>query len=470
MRVLLIQPSVGDVYKGTKLQKLIEREAPLNLAVLAACLLKAGHQVRLLDLGVEVDDRAAIETAVQSFDPELCGITFRTPLYPAAAEIAKQLKQLNPSIPVVAGGAHASFYAEEILRDTHFDLVVTGEGDFTIVELANQTSLDEIGDIAYRRNGEVVVNRIPKLEGKKSKGYVTDLDALPFPAYQLYEISRYRNVSSFMYRKQPVGWLETSRGCLAACVFCTKGVFGRTFRTKSPKRVVDEMAHLLDCGFREIAIADDSFTMEINRAIAICDQIVARGMKFSWNCANGLRVSNVTKEFFKKAAKAGCHLVAFGFETGSKEILTKIKKGATLEKAVAAAKWARECGLTTTGFFMLGLPGETVATMKETIDFACQLDLDYAKFNITIPLPGTELYHTWKDRMKVDNWLAYNFHLPARELYTHPNLDWDTIEQFERLAWQRFYLSPTHIFRRLYRSFPEGKLFTSARIALTTPW
>ena len=470
MRVLLIQPSVGDVYKGTKLERCLEREAPLNLAALAACLLTEGHQVRLLDLGVEPHEQAALVEAVNTFDPDLCGVTFRTPLYPAAVAIAQSLKRLNPAMPVVAGGAHASFYAEEILRDTPFDLAVIGEGDRTIVQLANRAPPETLGDIAYRRDGQVVVNRLPKLDGKSSQGYLQDLDTLPMPAYHLYEAARYRTVSSFMYRQQPVGWMETSRGCLAACVFCTKGVFGRTFRAKSPKRVVDEMAHLLDCGFREIAIADDSFTMDVDRAIAVCDEILRRRLKVSWNCANGLRVSNVTEAFFAKAARAGCHLVAFGFETGSRDVLITIKKGATLEKAAAAAGWARRCGITTTGFFMLGLPGETETSLQETIDFACRLDLDYAKFNITIPLPGTELYHAWRDRMKVDNWLAYNFHLPARELYTHPTLDWDTLERYERRAWRRFYFRPTYILRRLVRSLPEGKFGATVRLALTTAW
>ena len=470
MRVLLIQPSVGDVYKGTKLERCIEREAPLNLAALAACLLERRHSVRILDLGVESNECSSVEAAVRSFDPDLCGITFRTPLYPAAVEIAQWLKQLRPEMPLIAGGAHATFYAQEVIQETPFDLAAIGEADRTIVELADRIPWEEIGDIVYRQGNEVRVQRIPKVEGKRAQGFLEDLDGLPFPAYHLYDLSRYRNVSSFMYRRQPVGWMETSRGCLAACVFCTKGVFGRTFRAKSPKRVVDEMAHLLECGFKEIAIADDSFTTEVDRAIAVCDEIIARRMKFPWNCANGLRVSNVTEEFFKKAAQAGCHLVAFGFETGSRSVLSKIKKGATLEKAALAARWAKQCGITTTGFFMLGLPGETERTMQETIDFACRLDLDYAKFNITIPLPGTELYHAWKDRMKIDNWLAYNFHLPARELYTHPELEWDTIERFERAAWRRFYFRPGYILRHLRRAFSEGNLSASIRIAAAVPW
>jgi anaerobic magnesium-protoporphyrin IX monomethyl ester cyclase len=262
-----------------------------------------------------------------------------------------------------------------------------------------------------------------------------------------------------------VGFMETSRGCPARCVFCSKGVYNSLWRRKSPQRVVDEMQRMLDYGFREIEIVDDAFTTDLERAVAVCEEILRRKLKFPWCCRNGLRVNDVNPEFFRIARKAGLHLVAFGFETGDPGLLAEMKKGATLEHGRQAARWARQAGITVMGYFLMGLPGETEQTLRETIDYACSLPIDLVKYNLAIPLPGTRLHEMWKDRIQVTNWDQYNFHRPARNLYQHPSLDWDTLEAYLGAGYRRFYLRPGYLLGQFVRLARQRRLFLTARTA-----
>jgi len=223
---------------------------------------------------------------------------------------------------------------------------------------------------------------------------------------------------------------------------------------------------MLRLGFREIEIVDDAFTTDLPRAVAICEEILRRGIKAPWCCRNGLRASDVDEAFFRLARRAGLHLVAFGFETGDPALLKATRKGATLEQGRRAAEWAHRAGITVMGYFLMGLPGETRETLQATIDFACSLPLDFVKYNLAIPLPGTELHALWRDRIRADDWSQYNFHAPARRLYDHPTLDWDTIEAYVRRGYRRFYLRGGYLLRQLARTIRQRRLGITARTAL----
>ena len=469
MKSLLIHPCEMSVYRGTRFEFKQTQECvpPLNIAVLAGSLRAAGHEVQALDLQVEADPQAAVRRAVLSRQPELVGISFKTPLYDQARQIAALVRRLAPGALIVGGGVHATNYPEQCLAETDMDVIVIGEGDYTISRLADAVPLSKIEEIAYKQDGRIVVNR--NLENGADSGSRQrrrDLDGLPYPDWEVFDLEKYAGISRLFYDAAPVGFIETSRGCRARCVFCSKGVFGSTWRGKSPKRVVDEIERMLDYGFREIEIVDDAFTTDLSRAVAVCEEILRRKLKFPWCCRNGLRVSDVDQDFFRIARKAGLHLIAFGFETGNRTLLAEMKKGATLERGRQAARWARQCGITVMGYFLMGLPGETEQTLRETIDYACSLDIDFVKYNLAIPLPGTRLHEMWKDRINVTNWDQYNFHLPARNLYEHPNLDWDTLEANLRAGYRRFYLRPGYMLGQLVRLARQHRVLVSAQTAL----
>ena len=466
MRVLLIYPSEMAVYRGTRFEFKRTQEClpPLNLAVLAGALREGGHEVRALDLDVETEPEAALRQTLASWQPEMAGITFKTPLFDEARRIAALVRAAAPATLVVGGGVHATCYPRECLAQTEMDVVAIGEGDLTIRRLADRVPLAEIPGIAYKDQGQILINPAPcDAAARDAPGC---LDALPYPDWSIFDLRRYAGTSRLFYEAAPVGFLETSRGCRARCVFCSKGVYGSVWRSKTPGRVVDEMERLLDFGFREIEIVDDSFTTDIRRATAICDEILRRRLRFPWCCRNGLRTSDVSEDFLRLARRAGLHLVAFGFETGSAALLAQIKKGATLERGREAARWARRAGMTVMGYFLMGLPGETEQTLRETIAYTRALEVDFVKFNLAIPLPGTALHEMWKDRIKAEHWSQYNFHAPARELYDHPELSWDTLEAYLREGYRRFYCRPGYLVKQTLRLVRQRRVLVTAKTAI----
>ena len=470
MKVLLIYPCEMDVYRGTRFEFKQTQEClpPLNVATLAGALRQAGHEVRAIDLQIE-HDNGAIERMLSSWRPRMVGISFKTPLFDQARRLAATVRRLAPDVLLVGGGVHATYCPRECLEAADFDAIVIGEGERAIVRLADGVPPAQIDQIAYQSGGQIVVPdqgvKIGRGDRHRRAACPHDLDELPYPDWSVFDLGRYPSVSRLFYQAAPVGFLETSRGCRAGCVFCCKGVFGSVWRYKSPERVVDEMQRMLDFGFREIEIVDDAFTTDLPRAVAVCEEILRRKLEFPWCCRNGLRVSDVDREFFGIARRAGLHLVAFGLETGNRELLADMHKGATLEQGRQAVRWARQAGITVMGYFLMGLPGETEQTLQQTIDYARSLELDFVKYNLAVPMPGTPLHELWKDRMKVADWSQYNFHVPPRELYDHPNLDWDTLEAYLRKGYRRFYLRPGYLLRQAARLLRQRRVLVSAKTA-----
>ena len=243
------------------------------------------------------------------------------------------------------------------------------------------------------------------------------------------------------------------------------------FRCKTPERVVDEIEYMLKIGFREVHPIDDGFTTNIDRAKAICNEIIKRGIKMPWYPQGGLRVDKVSKELFDLMYKAGCYRIPFGIESGSQLILDNVKKGIKLEQVMTAVKWANEAGLETLGYFMLGLPGETIETIEETISFSQKLNLHYAKFALTIPLPGSSLYADWEKNnlIKTNDWEKFNYASPD-EVFTHPNLSWQELNEYYKIAHRKFYWRPSYIFKRLIRDFKEFNLINDIKEVLKVKW
>ena len=447
MKVLLLNPSMGDYYKDAKVRAAITLSPPLNLAVVAAAARRAGHEVRALDLEAEGD--ADVEAALRALKPDAVGITFRTPLFPAARRLAELARRVVPDAMIIAGGVHASTRPQECLARAPFDVVVRGEGDESLPELLDGVPFEDVAGVTWRADGgwgETPARRL-----------LDDLDALPMPAWDLFDLRRYRQ-RSLVARTTPVADLESSRGCRARCIYCTKGVFGNQYRVKSPGRMVDELEHARAAGFRAFNLVDDSFTTLTTRSIAVCEEILRRDIRMPWTLTNGIRVANVNEEFFRVARRAGCYLLAFGFESGSDEVLKRIKKGATVRQARRAVGWARKYGFTILGYFMVGLPGETEETIRETAEFAASLDLDFAKFSITMPLPGTPLYDQWAPFIRDQEKYDFSIHTQAPALFSHPDFQWVDLERHTRGAYKAFYGRPDYLAKRLYRSLSSGEM------------
>jgi len=461
--LLINQPSVFSTNVGTRINAYVQVYPVLSLACLAAVLRQGGFSVSILDLGMESEPFHVLDRTLGELRPRVVGVTSTTPLFFEAVQISRIVRErLGEEVNVVLGGPHGSALPEECLEASDFDIVAVGEGEGTIVEIVAGRPLSDIRGIYYKE-GEEILSTPPR-------EFIKDLDALPFPALDLFDIKRYK-CSRLVARKTPMSNMMTSRGCPFNCSFCGKKTFAREFRPKSPERVIDEFKHMLGLGYQEIRIADDQFTSNMTRAKTICEMILKEGLDFPWNLASGLRVDCVDEEFLALAKRAGLYQVSIGFESGDQECLNSIDKGITLEQSIRCMEMVRKSGLESVGFFMLGLPAETEESMKRTIDFAIKLMPDFAKTTVTIPLPDARLFWGYeaKGLIKSRDWSQYKLH-GAGTVYQHPNPDLthEKMQKYYDLFYRRFYLNPRYLARRAKISLSRGTLFDDLYYGLQT--
>lgn len=463
-RFLLVNPSYRSHYRHTKIKEGAIYPPPLNLAALGASLKKYGHEVKIMDfnLGQVVDD--VFKTTLREFSPDYVGFTFSTPLFNEMARLCKIVKETNRDIKTIGGGAHASSLPSETLRHSELDIIVVGEADFILPKILNGKDLSLDG-VLYKQDNNIL--------GNSSPNHVIDLDELPFPLWNMYPLRDY-TFTTLLARKSPAAFLETSRGCPFKCAYCNKNVFGRIFRAKSARRVIEEMEYMHHEGFNEIFLADDNFSCDIERAKRICEEILSRGLKIPWTPLTGIRIDRVDRELLELMHRSGCYRVYYGVESGSQEMLDEVDKGINLAQIKEVVRQSREAGLEVFGFFMIGFPGETVETMRQTIHFSRRAGFDMVKLSILTPLPSTSLFAQYDQRglIKTRDWSKYNLYdtqsLP--QVYTHPKLDWRTINKFYHRFYRSFYLRPSFIMKRLLKAIRRGTFFDDLRHFLNTRW
>lgn len=457
-------PSKESVYLKTNVSVGAPSYPNLSLATLAGHLVEK-HEVKIVDLDVGGATASRLYDSVLEFSPDVVAASAKTPDYLAVCHFMRAVKKLKPGVRTIVGGVHVTACPQDAAAEPSFDIVVLGEGDKAIPEILAAGDLGDVPGIIYHRasSGEPVFTPARKL--------VEDLNALAYPAWHLFDLSLYKN-SRLSSRKNPVGHIETSRGCAYQCNFCSKLIFGSRQRSKEPSRVVDEMEYMLRCGFKEIHIVDDSFTQDIVRAREVCAEILRRGLRFPWALINGVRVNMVDAEFLSLARRAGCWQIGFGIETGDQKVLDRIKKKTTIQDTEKAIRLAKKAGLDTFGFFIFALAGETEESMKRTIAFAKSLPLDMAKFDICIPYPGTRYYDELEaqGRIKSRDWSKYICHQVESPLFDHPNLKWDVVERYYKRAFREFYLRPGFFFRRFLRSLRKNDLFYDMMYLLKAKW
>ena len=399
---------------------------PLGLAFLAGALEAAGIEVEILDLVVFPYSRQKLKQVLDRFDPHFVGFTAVTMNVENALSLVRDVKAVSPDILTVMGGPHITFCAEPTMRAVpEIDLVVLGEGEETIVELArtsqNPQGWSTVKGLVYRDGNEI--------NPTASRPFLKNIDTLAPPARHLIPLGRYRTLGL------PVS-MTTSRGCPFQCIFCVgRKMVGAKVRYRDPLKVVDELAYLNTLGFAQINIADDLFTAAPQHCLAVCDEIVARGLNVRWT--SFARVDTVSIEVLKRMKAAGCTAISFGVETGNPEMLKRIKKGVTLEQVIAAVKMCNDAGITPHASFILGLPGETRETIDETIAFGEKLKSMGVLhgFHLLAPFPGTDVRennqaydlciesHDWNDYHA--NRAIVSTRGATREMLDEVVLDWE---------------------------------------------
>jgi anaerobic magnesium-protoporphyrin IX monomethyl ester cyclase len=427
---------------------------PLGLSYLAAVLEKNNYEVDVVDcqaLKISYDE---VKSELSKRQPTIIGLTSTTLTYKSALQIIKIAKEVCPNSITLLGGSHVTFWDDHALEECpELDIAVRKEGEFTMLELVQKIEADKsfeaVLGITYRKDGKIVRN--------PDRPYIEDLDSLPFPALHLWPIDRLRQYGEVIFP------LTTSRGCVFWCNFCTAvRMFGRKYRMRSPKNVVDEIElRNTKFGADHFAFYDDAFTVDQARAEEICQEILNRNMKIRWNCET--RVDMVTKESLAKMKKAGCTDVWFGVESGSQSVLAAMDKGILIEQTVKAFKWAREVGLMTVANVILGFPTETRETAWKTVKFVESLNPDDVGYYIATPYPGTPMYEQVKENgsLKITDFDKYDTATPTFEI---PNLSAEELRDIREQAFHRLYLRPGYFFKVLIKGGVYGS--ASKRLVL----
>ncbi len=459
MKILLVNPNYYERVYGRSLIKMaINRgTSPLGLALLAAIAARFGHETEVFDMNVNNCSVPDLLIAVGRFKPELIGFTMTTPLFSSVRRSATALRTMGNNVLLAAGGPHPTALPEETIRESGLDYVVSGPGDVLFPELL-------AGRVDYRGLWTRADGTIR--EGTVSAPEVRNLDDLPYPRYNPDDIPKYVH-SQLTSRRNPVANMESSRGCFADCVFCNKKIFGHRYLAKSPARVVDEMEFLLREGFREIHIVDDGFSTLPDRVIEMCEEILRRGLEFTWYPNGGIRADRASPEMFRMMKKTGCYKVPFGVESGSQRVLDVVGKRLSLEAVEQAVRWAAEAGLETECNFMIGLPTESERDAARSFAFARKLRADYVKFAITIPLPGTRLFAALdaEGRLLSRDWDLFNFATDPALLYSHDRMPSSTIYALYKKYNKRYYFRFSYILKRVAKSLREKRLLSDLRSA-----
>ncbi|MEM1995068.1 MAG: radical SAM protein [Nitrososphaerales archaeon] len=443
---MLVNPpfTLSECFRGFARVGSIQQ--PLGLAYVAAVLEEAGYNVKIIDspvLGLSLQE--TVETVIR-MRPDVVGITATTPTFNRAISLAESLKKVA-DIPLVIGGPHSTTLPDETLALSCFDIAIIGEGEYTMLELLKclqkGTPLHEVKGIAFKERGQIV--KTPP------RAYIDDLDALPFPARHLLPPLKYYHPTPSAYRSLPQATMITSRGCPYQCTFCDRSVFGNKYRARSPKNVVDEVEELVyEYRAKEVRFWDDTFNINRKRVLEICREMLMRRLDISWTCL--CRANLVDEEMLREMAKAGCWQVEYGIESGNEELLKKIGKGITLQQIKGAVEKTKAAGMKARGFFMLGLPGETEQTLRQTISFARSLKLDAAVFHITIPFPGTDLYLSAVSSGELRTDLNYQYYLMfgSDEVpYIPKGLTKEVLLKYRSIAYKSFYLRLSYMLEQL---------------------
>jgi anaerobic magnesium-protoporphyrin IX monomethyl ester cyclase len=415
---------------------------PLGIGYLAAFLENNGFTVDVIDCQVLNLTQSELESEFKRLQPDLVGVTSATLTYEPALEIVRTAKKACPNCLTVLGGPHVTVMDEQTISESpETDVVVRGEGEQTLLELAhlasnsNLKNLEEVAGITFRKNGQAFRTN--------DRPFIQDIDTLSYPDLKHFELSRYRILGKTYLP------IITSRGCPFQCAFCLSSqMCGRGFRARSPRKVIEELEWLRDeYGADAITFYDDTFTFDISRTRAICEEMKNRKFVTPWDCRT--RVDRVTKEVLAKLRNANCQLIHFGVESGSQKMLNAMKKGTTVEQNERAIKWAKEVGILVAISVIIGYPGETPDMVKQTTDFIRRTEPDYVYMCEAVPYPGTELYNLVKDLgwELSSKWSQYHEHT---QIFQNPLLPLEKIEKMKKAFFDDFF-SPSYLLRKSRR-------------------
>nr|MQY69885.1 radical SAM protein [Bacillota bacterium] len=433
----------------TNIPKIVDLERgynpPLGLLYLASYIRKyTDYEIEVLDAIVEELNYSGIERRIEEIKPDVVGIQAMSFTLIDALLCAKVVKRIDGDIPVIFGGPHPTIFPQETINLKEVDYVVVGEGEVIFKELIenvnNPQKLRETRGLVYKEKGRII--------DTGTRNFIEDLDSIPFPSR---ELTPYKKYYSLIAKRSPITTMITSRGCPYRCLFCDRPQLGKRFRARSAENVVDEMEECLKMGIKEILIYDDTFTVNRQRVLDICSEILKRRLKIIWDIR--ARVDNVDREMLQRLKEAGCERIHYGVEASNQRILDILRKEITLEQVKKAFRLTKEAGISTLAYFMFGSPGETEEEIRNSIKLAKELKPDFAHFSITTPFPSTDLYRLGlKEKiLKGDYWKKFSQN-PEKDFIPQvweENLSQEELMTLLKSAYRSFYVRPSYILKEL---------------------
>lgn len=405
MRIVLVHPAGSNWMPGRKdVSATANRMAPLGLLSMAAYLEQAGHKVFVQDcLGPKaLQGSEANARRILNHEPDLVGFSATTSGFLDGYDMAARIKTLEPHVQTIFGGVHVSAIGARLLEEfEHIDYLCLGEGEQTLAEVASGMPPQDIGGLAWRDNGRAVTN--------PDRNFIKNLDELPFPAYEkLTGFPGEYHLPLFSYIRGPGATMVTSRGCPYQCSYCDRSVFKNRFRYNSADYIYSHMHYLRSrFGVRHLNIYDDLFTVRRDRIAELCGLLSSKPLGMQFNCA--VRVGHADDELLEMLKAAGCLMVSLGIETGDADLMEIHKPGVYLEQVRDTVRRIQAAGLRAKGLFMMGLPGETVESIRKTSDFVISLGLDDMNMSKFTPFHGAPAWKTILDEGSLDeDWRKMN--------------------------------------------------------------
>ena len=415
---------------------------PLGIGYLASVSQAAGFRTDIYDLARRQLPPRQLPDKLASKSYDVIGLSVSTPNYNPALDLARRIRKACPRAHLVLGGPHPSAFPERTLRDFDADTLIEKEAEqafpaFLAALGRNENPVGKVDGVFALRDDTLV--------GRPAGAPPQDLDAIPWPAWEKLTPHRYPPIPHQLFvRKLPVAPILTSRGCPMECSFCTTSyLFGKTVRTRTPARVVEEMIYLRDrFGIREIHFEDDNLTLNRNHAMTLFQQILDQRLGVLTKFPNGLMVSTLDEELLALMARAGCYQISIGIETTSAETIDKERKYLPYEQVRNTVAIAKKIGLEVQGLFVVGLPYDSEQGLRKTVRDAIDMGLDLAHFGLFVPLPGSNS----ADHLAGCDIQTLNFFTPYVDfLHITPK----KLKSMQRWAILKFYLRPRPMLKLL---------------------
>lgn len=413
---------------------------PLSLAYTASFLKKNGHDVELIDCQAENLNYKGLLERIARFSPSLVVVSTGFPSIKGDMQTAREIKRFEQNIKIVAFGMYPTLIRRRTLEEfTYVDFAVMGEPEWVVCNLVNSLEndqpLNQNKGLIFRDGANIIVNPIQDFRQN-------DLNDLPFPLRERRNNESYRLAGS----NEKFTHINIARGCSYKCTFCNASNYnGNLFRKRSIESIIEEIEECIThYGIKSFVFWFEEYPQARELAGGISDAIIEKGFQINWFARS--RVDNLSYELLLKMKESGCKGISLGIESSNQQVLDRVQKGITVKQIRNAIEMAKEVGISTTGHFIFGLPGETRESAEETIKFAKICGLDFAQFYCAVPYPNT----VFGDFAKAKGWIhsedLSKYHL-SESVSRNEFLSSEEIVNLRRIAYRSFYLRPKYLWK-----------------------